>query len=915
MTGFRNRLADASLMHSSRNEFGQITSAHGASTVPAYKLTPPLASSSGVMRTQVVHQIRDAEQVKLVLLRAPAGFGKTTVMLQYLAELRQHGITTAWLSLDASDNDLGRFVTELAAAFRRIDTAIPTQDKAHADAEGMALDLVDRILSIDRRFVIFVDELESIQNQAVLDFLRRVLNSLPAGGTVVAGSRDIPELGLGKLRAQGQLLEIGPVNLRFSMEETVSLLREKRRLHLADEEIAKLQRCTEGWAAALQLAALSLSGREDTKSFVATFSGSNANIADYLAEDVLTRQPPDVQEFLLKTSMLQQLSPALCDAVTGRQDSRDMLTRLDRANLFLLPLDGERRWYRYHSIFAGFLRAQLEQSTPLALPALHQRASEWYAAQGRSVPAIEHALASGIPDLALPLLDRHAEHLLWEGRVRLLARWLGGISESGLRDYPKLRLVYAWALCLTHRYREAMAQLDMLDGRVEESLRIKGMAVRTLALAMTDRADACHENCLRIEPMIASLDPFCYGIVANLMALCHITVSEYGEARRLLDKAKHSHARLGATFNLTITDSIEGVIDLLQGRLRSATACLRGVYLRAETMASGTTGGRATVGVLYALTLYEADELADAERLLTECLPFIRQAGTPDTVITAHVLLARIAMHHGNRDATLQMLTGLEHIGHQTGLPRMVANAWLERSRIALLENEDAAANEYLRQADMPEAWQLFPGFSMHANDVDMLATGRARLLMREGKCDAAIDLLQRQIALAERTQRLRRALKLNILLAQAHATAGRANQALRLVREALCFASREGFVRTFLDEGVPVRKLVEEVRLATRRGDGEIPSQFLDRLLGVPAGDAAAQAPGAQPLVEPLTERERQVLQLLAEGHPNRVLADRLFVSETTVKAHLRNINTKLAARNRTDAVAIARRLSLIRG
>jgi LuxR family maltose regulon positive regulatory protein len=905
-------------MQLSEDKNRQETPAQHAATVPAYKLMPPLGSASLVIRTHVARHFERAAEARLVLLRAPAGFGKTTVMVQHHAELRQRGITTAWLSLDASDNDLVRFVAELAAAFQRIDAAIVPQRTANADIDGMALDLINRITLIDKPFVLFLDELEAIQNQAVLDVLRRVLASLPPGGAVVAGSRDIPELGLGKLRAHGHLLEIGPSELRFSLDETVSLMRDKRHLHLGDEEIAKLQRCTEGWAAALQLAALSLAGREDTRSFVATFSGSNADIADYLAEDVLLRQPPEVQEFLLKTSILQQLTPALCNAVAGRQDGREMLARLDRGNLFLLPLDGERRWYRYHSIFADFLRAQLAHSMPAAMPALHQRASAWYAEEGRPVPAIEHALASGIAGLALPLLDRHAEHLLWEGRVRLLARWLGTLSESGLRDYPKLRLIHAWALCLTHRYADAMTQLDALDARADAALQTQGMVVQTLALVMTDRMDACHESCMQIEPALASLDPFCYGVVANLTALCLISANEYGEARRLLDKAKHSHARLGATFNLAISDSIEGVIDLLQGRLRSASACLRGVYLRTQTMVSGTIGGRATVGVLLAVTLYEADEIDEAERLLNECLPFIRQTGTPDTVISSHLLLARIALYRGNRGAALQLLSELERIGHQASLPRVVASAWLERSRIALAEDDIAAAQEYFEHADMPEAWRLFPRFFMHANDVDMPAAVRARLLMLQGRAGEAIELLRQQIALAEQTQRLRRALKLTILLAQASAAAGDARQALQLMQEALRYASREGFVRTFLDEGPAVRKLVEEARqamLREKRAIDEIPADFLERLLGAPDKDGAAQATTeAAQLLEALTEREAQVLQLLAEGHPNRVLADRLFVSETTIKAHLRNINTKLAARNRTDAVAIARRLGLIR-
>jgi LuxR family maltose regulon positive regulatory protein len=905
------------MQHRQNDPHPQSTSA-GTFHVPAYKLTPPLSSSSQVPRTRVGEQIRQATDARLILVRAPAGFGKTTAMVQYHVSLREQGIATAWLGLDTADNDLGRFVADLAAAFSRIDPAIGSMAAA-TDVDGFTLDLINRIGAIDTRFVLFLDELEVIQNQTILDILRRMLLSLPPGGTVVAGSRDIPELGLGRLRAHGQLLEIGPASLRFSLDETTCLMRDKRRLALADGEIAKLQRCTEGWAAALQLAALSLATREDHKSFVASFSGSNADIADYLAEDVLARQSAEVRDFLLKTSILQQLSPPLCDAVTGRADSRDMLGRLDRGNLFLIPLDGERRWYRYHSIFADFLRTQLEQSLPDAVPDLHRRAAAWYAGQDRPVPAIEHALSSGAPEFALPLLERHAEHLLWQGRVRLLTRWMDSLPAASMAPYPKLRLVYAWALCLIHRYRDAMTQLDTIGGDARQDFEAQVMAVQTLALAMTDRADECYQHCSRIMEVLSSLEPFTYGVVANSMAYCLIAANQYGEARRVLDKAKHSHARLGATFSMAISESIEGVIDLLQGRLRSATACLRSAFSRAQAGGSGSIGGRATVGVLLALALYEADELAEAEKLLTECVPFIRQTGTPDIVIAGHLVLARLACQRGDRSGALQLMSDLEYLGHQGNLPRVVASAWLERCRMALQQGDMAAAQEYLQNADQPEAWQRFAQFSMHANDVDMMAIATARLMIRQGRAEQAIDLLKKQIAQAESVQRHRRALKLNILLAEAYQTAGQGKAALRLMAEALQFAGREGFIRTFIDEGPTVMKLVREVRSglpeSRAASASDIAPQFFDHLL---AGDGEPQEPDTlapgHALSEALTDREIQVLQLLAEGHPNRVLAERLFVSETTVKAHLRNINTKLAARNRTDAVAIARRVGLIR-
>lgn len=909
------------------------------------KLTPPLSSPSQVRRQQIVQQIVDGSKVKLILVRAPAGFGKTTVMQQYHAQLKDTHVACTWLSLDHADNDIGRFVAYLAAALHQIDSRFALMPDAVGDVDGFAVDMINRIHQITTRFVLFIDEFESIQNQTILDMLRQMLHHLPASACVVIASRDIPDIGLGRLRAHGQLLEIGPASLRFSLSETTYLLRDKRQLTLADEDIAKLQRCTEGWVTALQLAALSLKERGDHQSFVAKFSGSNADIADYLAEDVLSRQTAEVRHFLLKSSVLQELSTSLCNAVVGCKDAHAMLATLDRANLFLIPLDSERHWYRYHSVFSAFLKAQLEQKYPGEIAALHRRAADWYATNDRPVPAIEHALTSGAIDLALALLDKHAKHLLWQGRVRLLSRWCDKVIDHlpavTMLQYPELRLIYAWALCLTRRYPEATLQLAAIQ-RTESAIiensvmdadfEAQVVALQALVFAMTDRAEECYQLCSANLSALSSLEPFSYGVLTNSMAYCLIAANKFNQAQQLLDKAKQSHTQLDDSFSMAISDSIEGIMDLLQGRLCSATARLRNAFYRTTSTGSAAIGGRATVGISLGAALYDADALVEAETLLTECLPFIKQTGSPDSVIASHLILARIAFQRGDRSSALSLMTDMERLGHINQLPRVVASSWLERARMATLSGDFVSAREFLNHADIPDVWQRLDQFSMHANDIDTLQIAEVRLQIKQGNAELILLSLQNQLAQAEAVQRIRRALKLKILLVEALHLAGQADAAMQLLREALLFASTEGFVRFFIDEGGIVLKLVREVH---DQPDLVIPTHFTARILGLNMSTAPKTiSPGIgsqalldtsfEPSVETssktlfetsfqtLTERELQVLRLLAEGHPNRVLAERLFVSETTVKAHLRNINTKLSARNRTDAVAIARRLGL---
>jgi LuxR family maltose regulon positive regulatory protein len=889
------------------------------------KLTPPISLSSQVQRTEVDAQLQASNNAKLILIRAPAGFGKTTVMAQYRVHLQRHDIVNAWLRLDAADNDVGRFVAYLAAALNKVDPAFELMAAGDADVDNFALDLINRICMTSSRLVLFMDEFETIQSQTVLALVRQILQHVPEHVKVVIGSRDIPDVGLGRLRMHGHLLEIGPSALRFSVVETACLFRDKRNLALADDDIARLQRCTEGWVAALQLAALSLAGRKDYKSFVSSFSGSNADIADYLAEDVLAGQSPEVRSFLLKTSILEQLGASLCDAVTDRGNSGAMLAQLERANLFLISLDDERRWYRYHSVFADFLRTQLEQAMPAEIPNLHRRAAEWYAAHDRPVPAIDHALASGKLDFALALLDQHAENLLYEGRVRLLARWLDALPVQSIEQSPKLRLVHAWALSLTLRYKEATQVLESLSCstanlKSKADMDARVMALQAFIFAMTDRSEQCCSLCMQDLEKLSSLDPFTYGVMANALAYGLIGGNRYREARDILDEAKRSHQQLGVTFSMAITECSEGMIDLLQGHLCSATARLRNAFSGARASGRGSIGGRATAGVWLAVALYEANEIEEAKPLLDECLPFIKETGTPDALIASHLVLIRIALIENDRTSALQLMSDLEHLGHRSNLPRVVATAWLERCRLATLEGNKIAAWEYLRAADDKEVWLRYERFSMHANDIDTLAIARARLLIRQGEPEDAIPHLQQQISMAEITRRYRRVLKLKILLAEALHASGQVQAAIHFLLDALRFAHVEGFVRSFADEGPTIGRLVREIHKTCsdeKNAGSSLLLGFLDRIIqATPQVDRGSSAPkraATQAAEHALTDREMEVLHLLADGHPNRVLAERLRVSETTIKSHLRNITAKLAARNRTDAVGIAKRLGII--
>ncbi|WP_354685167.1 LuxR C-terminal-related transcriptional regulator [Cupriavidus necator] len=910
----------------------------GAASLAA-KLRPPLLNPFQVERAAICDAVCAAGFVKLVLVRAPAGFGKTTAMLQCRARLEAAGGRTAWLTLDRSDNDATRFLGSVEAAIVQALGGSPASRATHAalaqDAGEQALALIDRLASHNGAFTLFLDDFEALQNAAVTGLVWQLVESLPPGCRVVIGTRWVPETGLGRLRARGELLEIEPAQLRFSASETESFLRQARGLRLQPAAISALHRRTEGWATALWLASVALERRSQPEGFIAGFSGSNAAIADYLVEDVFLHLPDTVRDFLLRTSILDQLCGPLCDAVCQPSGasaqaggSDDILAWLERANLFLLPLESERygergtgtapvQWYRYHSLFSGFLRGQLAQTMPDAVPRLHLSASDWYESEGRPVPAIEHALAAGAMAHALELLDGAADDLLPQGRMRLLTRWLEAVPADELAHWPKLQIAHVWAVSFTRGPADAIALLQAIptEGAAGDLL-AHIRALRHMLLNMMDRFDDARAFARDELPPLPMGYAFPDAILATSMARLAAVSGDYPEARRLLQVARQAVRGSDSNFNKIFSESVEGLIDLRQGRLQQALARFR---IAARTMLPnrfGPTNGNAMAGMLLAEGLYESGDTERASRLLNVYLPLSRDLGLPDQIITGHAVLARIAYERGEADQAHEWLAQLEALGHHRGLTRMVMAAMLERARLALRQGNVHAAQEAIERAADPALWRTRPGVSSFAHDVEDIAMGRLRLDVHARPGAQVREAIERELAAATAGQLMRRALKLRILLAQACQRIGDGAHALVVMGEALRFGAAEGFVRIFADEGEDVRRLVAD---ACARQSASLPAAYVEKLLqacGQRAGEAQAGAP-ARPapaaLVEPLTPKELKVLQLLAEGFSNVAMAERLFVSETTVRTHLRNISAKLHASNRTQAVAIARQLGLL--
>ncbi|VWB23386.1 LuxR family transcriptional regulator [Burkholderia aenigmatica] len=870
------------------------------------KLAPLVQRAAEVKRAGVAGRLANASAVKLILVRAPAGFGKTMAMVQIREALEDRGLATAWLTLDAADNDVPRFLAGLSAALGQMGL----------ERGASAQDPLAQLVSEQTPYALFLDDFEVIREGGVLGLVRELLEQLPRNGQVIIGSRNLPDLGVGRLRARGLLLELETDSLRFSPSEAAEFFR-LRGAELSLETLDRVLGKTEGWVAALWLLSLALQRSDQSSDVVARLSASDRDVADYLTEEVFSQQEPVVREFLLRTSVLHHLSAPVCQALLPQIDCDAMLQSLHRGNVFLIPVEDAPDLFRYHSLFADFLRRQLERERPDDAARLHLSASGWYESQQRPVPAIDHAIAGGDYPHALELLEHHAHGLLEQGRMRLLDRWFTTITPELLRARPRLQVIAVWARCFSQGPWTAMKWLEESGCQESDDPQVQAhvRALLPVLLAMMDRYEEAHEAGHSGLARLPTGNAFVDSVLLNAMAHILSVIGERKEAHRFLEDARHAQA--DGAFNRMYTETVGGMLDLREGHLRQATARFRmAVTATSSTSAYNYAHGNAWAGVPYAGALYEADDLVAAERLLNVYLPLARDVGLPDHMISSHRLRARLAFLRGEVDTAFLTLTELEYLGHQRQLPRVTASAKLERSRLLTLQGHAVAAREELARA---LALDALNSDTKPAQDVDDSFIAQMRLDLHAGDPNALVQPLEAQLRLAQQSGRQHRALKLRLFLALAFFRNGDVGRAMNWANPLLQETCREGFVRLLLDEGPIVAPLLH--RMQSGSVDSvqdpilqEYVQRLADRLGPVGTDDEADTGHAESGPAEPLTRKEIRVLQLLAEGYSNTAMAEKLFISDSTVRTHLRNINTKLNSRSRTQAVAIARRLGIVR-
>jgi LuxR family transcriptional regulator, maltose regulon positive regulatory protein len=900
----------------------------------ATKLHVPRAGF--VPRPRLLARLAEGVGRGVTVVCTPAGFGKTTLLGDWARRSRR---PVAWLSLDAGDNDPARFWRYVAAALERARPGIDAPVVAllrgphQPPLEAVATAVINVLMSVpgEGEVVLVLDDYHLIEASPVHDSVAFLLDRLPPGLRLVLSSRADPPVRLARLRARGQLAELRADDLRFTVTETAAFLREVTGLELPAASVAALQDRTEGWAAGVQLAALSLRGRADPAGFVATFAGSHRYVLDYLTEEVLAGQPEQVLRFLLQTSVLDRLCGPLCDAVTGRTGSQALLEELDRANLFVVPLDEERRWWRYHHLFADLLRARLARKRPARVPELHRRAAAWHEEHGSADEAVQHAIAAGETGWAARLVERHVETLLRRSERATLDRWLSTLPAESIRARPRLCLAQAIAAVVSS-HLEAVEPLLAATERafaaagdephepsVGRALSVLANVPASIAFLRADLARQRGDPARALDfdaQALAHLgedDWLLRSQVAWNLATVHWMRGELGQAERALADLVAERRAAGEGYLAMRVCYDHAEVWLAQGRLGAAQRTYeRALEIACEAGQQPPPAGMAHVGL--AEVLYERNELAAAHEHATQGVTLCRQLAFTQPLGRGLAMLARIRQAQGDTAGAREAIDQAERV---TLSPQVAAlynpvPAW--RAQLLLVFGEVAAAAGWARGRGLGAGDE-----PSYPREREYLAL--ARVLLAERTPEPALGLLDRLHATAAALQRTGSLIEAKALRALALADGGDLAAGLASLAEALALAAPESHIRVFADEGVPMARLLGRLTAAERTGrivfPGPVPPRYLDRLTRafLPAADPpAARDTETAGLAEPLSRRELEVLRLLAAGKSNQQIADELVVALATVKKHIGHILGKLAAANRTQAVARARVLGLLR-
>lgn len=887
------------------------------------KLTPPQASADYLLRPEVEAALVAHPHARLVLFSAPAGFGKTSALAALAQSRLDAGNAVAWLSLAPEDDEPARFFLHLIEA---LGTLMPgcgeealayLQNTMCVPVAVVMESLLVALAELERPALLVLDDLHLIQDAQLLAALNRLIEFAPSGFVLAIGSRSLPALSLATLRAKGVLLEFGEQELRLSQAQTRDYL-ERSGLHLDATAFSALYRHTEGWMVGVHLASLWLRHQPQANGQMLDLSGDKVAVGDYLLRSVFEQLPADKQELLLALGVAQQLSGDLASALTGRQDGQRLLEELETMQLFLLPLDRERQWYRFHNLFAEFLRARLKERDPERLKQLHFNASLWFTNHHMQNLAIEHACLAEDPEMLAALLDCSGLELINRGQLHLIYKWRQHVPDEIAERFPILVLVDVWTRATELGLVEAYRVLDELmqrwgdarsAGPLSEKL-LATLAIKAVIALQKDDLPTCVALARRVEVQLGQHGAFLEVAMLIVGAFANVVLGQVEQARRLLALAQQRNQFLEGRYLDMQLANIEILLCLEQGQIKQAELLFGQLRTRIIPRFAEKSRALALPAITEGLIAYQQGRLEGIEERLRWALATVDVINPIDLYAQGMLCLAQAQRMLDNPKDAFATLVLMQNLAARNQSWRFYAQA--VGAEIALILQEPASdrlkrAEQRLKSVD----WSKLARHYQHMRFNPVLwVQGLTRIRLQQARghySEALHEITQLRALLLDGWHGLQR-LRLDLLAALSYQRLGYQERAQSLLVQCLIGAEREGIRSLFIEEGEPIRLLLQQLEAAERQPALQ---GFIRALLALWPGQGARQS--LEVLEEGLTEREREVIGLAAQGMSNDEIGQRLALALGTVKWHLHNIYEKLKVRNRTQAIRRARELSLL--
>lgn len=890
------------------------------------KLHIPSASQNIVHRPQLYEKLDTGLTRKLILISAPAGFGKTTVVSDWI---HQQKIPTAWISLDKGDNDPVEFLNYIISGIQGIHKSFGAgalgllNSPNRPSGKSIAGLLINEILQLTQNFLLVLDDFHVVESGEILELTAYLLEHIPANIHIVILTRSDPALSVSRLRSQQQLVELRSSDLSFSANDISILFNKKLKLGLSIEDIFSLETKTEGWIAGLQLTAMSLQGREDISEFIRDFKGDSRYIMDYLMEEVLKIQSDDIKEFLLQTSIMEQMSAPLCNTVLGRNDSQLILEELEKNNMFVIPLDNERNWYRYHHLFADLLKQRLQIQYKEAIPMIHNKACEWFEHHNMSELAIEHALEIKDYEKCIQLLGKVSEELWQNGLHAAILKYGEILPDELIKTNPEFCLYHSWILISAGQIQKAVPFLasaelkakqliqdsDSTDGNIQYYKKLLGKISVAFAYlnSHVENSEQAFDYCKTAMENLSEDDPLWFSWAWFSYGISYFTVGDLKDGSKAFDKALEYGKKSGNIYLISAIVIRMAENEQQLGHYKAAYKKCTDLLFYIKKKGYGQIAkAEWTYAALYLIMSITETMWADTEKAFDHIkTAYQLSRDVKDIFMRVMILMmySTLLRMTGDKEAEKRM-TELDEIMKQNEIPPFLVSMYITWKTHYLLE-----------QNQIEEASHLFLEYGIGSDKekthlYEMCYVSFIQLLLAQGKLEEAGGLISELFAVVSEGQRIERMIELKLISVDFCKKKGDHKNAVINLMDAMEIASEENLLSFFVYNYVDIDDLFEEVFKIQATSKTSIPNKFILNIKSALEKRNNSRKNNSDAL---LSARELDTLKLIARDLSNQEIANKLFISLNTVKTHLQNIYLKLEVDNRTKAVTKAKELGIV--